>query len=176
MQATAGIVHAAVRRAIAARSGNQSEVDDRVQEVYLRLLQRDARLLRTFDPGKASLPTWLTIIARTMVHEAAKRRRLPIAGHVDGSEICAPEQNQGSDLPDLPWNILSEQQRTILRLLYDEGLEVEAVAARLGIAAQTVRSAKHKALERLRAELRTPSGDAEPPSRLYPEEDRHAAT
>lgn len=176
VRATAGVVHAAVRRAIAARGGRAGDVEDRVQEVYLRLLQNEARLLRTFDPGKASLATWLTIIGRTIVHEASKRRTLPIAAGIDGSEICTPDTPQEPAGPDLPWSILSDQQRTVLTLLFEGGLSVDDVASRLEITPQTVRSAKHKALERLREELRALGGDAEPTRRLYPEGDRHAAT
>jgi len=38
----------------------------------------------------------------------------------------------------------------ILKLMFDEDMDVEDIATKLGIAAQTVRSAKHKALTKLR--------------------------
>ena len=45
---------------------------------------------------------------------------------------------------------LSDRQKVILKLMFDEDMDVEDIAEKLGIAAQTVRSAKHKALTKLR--------------------------
>ncbi|MFO0829155.1 MAG: sigma-70 family RNA polymerase sigma factor [Phycisphaerales bacterium] len=179
VRATAGVVHAAVRRAITRRGASATETDDRVQEVYMRLLQRDAHLLRTFDPSKASLSTWLHIIARTVVHEHARRREIRRAD-VDTSEMCAAAPTNRST-PELPWAALSEQQRAVLQLLFDAQLSVEQVAARLGISPQTVRSAKHKGLERLRAELGHRrdgriDGDARPRERIHEEGDSDATS
>lgn len=169
VRASAPVVYAAVRRALQ-RCGTAEDVDDRVQDVYVRLLQRDAHLLRTFDATKASLATWLTIIARTVVHEHGKRRSLPVS-QSDTSEITTGDGPTERTRADLPWSVLSTQQRAVLRLLFDEELSVEQVAARLEIAAQTVRSAKHKALERLRTELDRLRGDATREADLYGRDD-----
>ena len=51
---------------------------------------------------------------------------------------------------DIPPNLLSVRQLLIMRLLFDQDLEVEQVAKLLAINPQTVRSTKHKALTKLR--------------------------
>jgi DNA-directed RNA polymerase specialized sigma24 family protein len=51
----------------------------------------------------------------------------------------------------LPEALLSPRQREILTMLYDRDMEVSEVAFVLGIDPQTVRSAHHKAMIKLRA-------------------------
>ena len=51
----------------------------------------------------------------------------------------------------LPEALLSPRQREILTMLYDREMEVAEVAKTLGIDPQTVRSAHHKAMVKLRA-------------------------
>src|SRR5688572_12492607 len=77
VRGSAPVIYAAVRRAMM-RSGpcSQQDIDDRAQDVYVRLLQHDCKLLRAFDPKRASLSTWLTLIARTVVHEHSQKRRM----------------------------------------------------------------------------------------------------
>ena len=159
VRATAGLLHAAVRRA-AERHG-LVEIDDLVQDVYVRLLREECRLLRTFDASRASLATWLTLISRTVVHERAKRgagRPTPQPLHDESMSSARHTERdrheRRGDLPDLPWAALSRQQQEVLQLLFQENLSVEQAAARLGVDPQTVRSAKHKALTRLRDEMR----------------------
>ena len=50
--------------------------------------------------------------------------------------------------------MLSPRQREILTMLYDREMEVAEIAAALGIDPQTVRSAHHKAMVKLRAHFR----------------------
>lgn len=164
VRATAPVIYAAVRRAMQhrglGRPGKSLEIDDRVQDVYVRLLREDCHLLRVFDPAKASLPTWLTLIARTVVHEQTRKRGPLIPSlSLNGTEKAAAggagiaaDQVGASDI-DLPIAILSQQQRSVIVMLFQEGLSVEQAAARLGVEAQTIRSAKHKALSRLREHL-----------------------
>jgi RNA polymerase sigma-70 factor (ECF subfamily) len=51
----------------------------------------------------------------------------------------------------LPEALLSPRQRQILSMLYDHEMEVAEIAQQLGIDPQTVRSAHHKAMIKLRA-------------------------
>lgn len=167
VRATAGIIHSAVRRSLERRGASPSDVDDCVQDVYVRLLREECRLLRTFDPKRAALTTWLTIIARTIVHERSKKRSgwgsRPMGDAADA--IAAPQPDATAEphaTLDLPWHILSPQQQAVLQLLFREELSVEAAAAELGVDPQTIRSAKHKALSRLRDELVARRGGARP--------------
>lgn len=180
---SAGIIQSAVRKSLEHRGAPQSESDDCVQDVYLRLLREECRLLRTFDPARSALSTWLTLIARTIVHERCKRTALPVNSRVATERLAAPQPTDADRPIELPLHALSQQQRQVLHLLFHENRTVEEAAKHLGIDPQTVRSAKHKALSRLRDELQS-IRNATPPalrgdecldSRLSPSEsDRDA--
>jgi len=162
VRAAAPIIYAAVRRSMRHRGGASQEINDRVQDVYVRLLREDCRLLRTFDPKRASLPTWLTLISRTVVHEQMRKHKqhtVSLNGfeRAPGSEGVR-ESGKGAADVRLPISMLSPLQKRVLELLFDHGLSVEQAAARLQVEAQTVRSAKHKALTRLREHLGMDSG------------------
>jgi len=67
----AGLIVAAVR-AVARDTG---DVEDLAQEVFLRLCKDDFRLLRSYDPSRAGLSTWITIVARSTARDAMRRKR-----------------------------------------------------------------------------------------------------
>jgi RNA polymerase sigma factor (sigma-70 family) len=58
----------------------------------------------------------------------------------------------------LPEALLSPRQREILAMLYDREMEVAEIARALGIDPQTVRSAHHKAMLKLRVHFRGNEG------------------
>ena len=58
---------------------------------------------------------------------------------------------------ELPPGILSDRQHQILRMLFDEDMDVSDVAGALKVQAQTVRSLKHQALMKLREHFGVPS-------------------
>ena len=146
-----GLVVAAVRGVAMA----QPEVEDLTQEVFVRLCKDDFRLLRTYDPERASLSTWITIVARSTARDGLRRRRAETVP-LD----AVPEAQLAIDpvLPveklKLPEALLSPRQREILVMLYDREMDVAEIARALGIDPQTVRSAHHKAMVKLRAHFR----------------------
>ncbi|HEU0156372.1 MAG TPA: sigma-70 family RNA polymerase sigma factor [Stellaceae bacterium] len=151
----AGLVVAAVRT-IAREPG---EVEDLVQEVFLRLCKNDFRLLKSYDPDRAGISTWITIVARSTARDAMRRHR-PLAVPIE----AVPEARLAVDPVEparklkLPEALLSPRQREILAMLYDRDMEVAEIAANLGIDPQTVRSAHHKAMVKLRAHFRKDAG------------------
>ena len=147
----AGLVVAAVR-GVAREAG---EVEDLTQEVFLRLCKDDFRLLRGYDPARAGLSTWITIVARSTARDAMRRYRpvsVPIEAVPEGRLAIDPIE----PVPKLklPEALLSPRQRQILTMLYDRDMEVSEVATALGIDPQTVRSAHHKAMIKLRAHFK----------------------
>jgi DNA-directed RNA polymerase specialized sigma24 family protein len=147
----AGLVVAAVR-GVAREAG---EVEDLTQEVFLRLCKDDFRLLRGYDPARAGLSTWITIVARSTARDAMRRYRplsVPIEAVPEGRLAIDPIE----PVPKLklPEALLSPRQRQILTMLYDRDMEVSEVATALGIDPQTVRSAHHKAMLKLRAHFK----------------------
>jgi RNA polymerase sigma factor (sigma-70 family) len=147
----AGLVVAAVRGV----AREAAEVEDLAQDVFLRLCKDDFRLLRSYDPARAGLSTWITIVARSTARDALRRYR-PISVPIE----AVPESRLAIDPVEparklkLPEALLSPRQREILTMLYDREMEVAEVAFALGIDPQTVRSAHHKAMVKLRAHFK----------------------
>jgi RNA polymerase sigma-70 factor (ECF subfamily) len=147
----AGLVVAAVRSI----AREPADVEDLTQDVFLRLCKDDLRLLRTYDASRAGLSTWITIVARSTARDAMRRHRplsVPIETVPEGYLAIDPiEPVRKLKLPEA---LLSPRQREILTMLYDREMEVSEVALALGIDPQTVRSAHHKAMIKLRAHFR----------------------
>ena len=146
-----GLIVAAVR-GLAPIPG---DIEDLTQEVFVRLCKDDFRLLRTYDPARAALSTWLTIVARSTARDALRRRRadsVPIDA-VPEAQLAIPFVEPIRKLK-LPEALLSPRQREILAMLYDRDMDVAEIAQVLGIDPQTVRSAHHKAMIKLRAHFK----------------------
>ena len=135
--------------------GRHDEAEDLTQDVFLRLCKDDFRLLRSYDASRAGLSTWITIVARSTARDAMRRHRpmsVPIEAVPEGHLAIDPvEPVRKLKLPEA---LLSPRQREILTMLYDRDMEVSEVALALGIDPQTVRSAHHKAMIKLRAHFR----------------------
>ena len=83
-----GLVVAAVR-GIAAMQG---DIEDLTQEVFVRLCKDNFRLLRTYDPERAAMSTWLTIVARSTARDGLLRRRFQ---QLPPDRECAGRRNVG---------------------------------------------------------------------------------
>ena len=144
----AGLVAAAVRGV----AREAAEVEDLAQEVVVRLCKDDFRLLRRSDPTRAGLSTWITIVARSTARDAMRRHR-PVLMAIEAvpESRLAVDPIEPAERLKLPEALLSPRQREILTMLYDREMEVAEVAKTLGIDPQTVRSAHHKAMVKLRA-------------------------
>lgn len=144
----AALIMAAVRGV--AQEG--AEAEDLAQEVFIRLCKDGFRLLKTYDPARAGLTTWLTIVARSTARDALRRRRVqgvPI-DDVPEAALAVPAVEPVDKLT-YPADLLSPRQREILALIYDRDMDVAEIAVQLRIDAQTVRSMHHKAMLKLRA-------------------------
>jgi RNA polymerase sigma factor (sigma-70 family) len=144
----------------AVRSLAPGEIEDLTQDVFVRLCKDDFRLLRSYDPARASISTWLTIVARSTARDALRRRRaeaVPIES-VPEARLAVDPVEPAIRLK-LPEALLSPRQREILAMLYDREMDVAEIAQALGIDAQTVRSTHHKAMIKLRAYFKA---DAKP--------------
>ena len=161
----ATVIFAAVHRTLRGHgvAGETETAEDVAQDVFLRLVKNDFHLLRTFDPSRASLATWLTIVARSAAIDFLRRKRLPSVPLEAAPPVEDPHPAEGATSPanppvatgDMPLEILTDRQRLVLKLLFDQEMDVPAVAALLGVSNQTVRSTKHKAIQRLREYFQT---------------------
>ena len=147
----AGLVAAAVRGV----AREAAEVEDLAQEVFVRLCKDDFRLLRSYDPTRAGLSTWITIVARSTARDAMRRHR-PVLMAIEAvpESRLAVDPIEPAERLKLPEALLSPRQREILTMLYDREMEVAEIANALGIDPQTVRSAHHKAMVKLRAHFK----------------------
>jgi RNA polymerase sigma factor (sigma-70 family) len=148
----AALIVAAVR-GVASGSG---DIEDLTQEVFVRLCKDEFRLLRTYDATRASLSTWITIVARSTARDALRRRR-PDSVPIDAVPEVHLKVDAVEPVPKLklPEALLSPRQREILSMLYDREMDVAEIAAALSIDPQTVRSAHHKAMLKLRAHFKS---------------------
>lgn len=152
--AQAPVIYAAVGKKLR-HNGHGEDIDDVVQEVFVKLCRHDFKLLRGFDPERAKLSTFLTVIATTTAIDHLRRqtaqrrgRHQPLDEVPEAALSVAPEISERVEIPE---GLLSPRQALVMTLLYDREMEGPEVAEMLGISAQTVRSLHHKALLRLRA-------------------------
>jgi RNA polymerase sigma factor (sigma-70 family) len=149
--AAAPLINAVVRRTLSAFRLGEEDVMDAAQDVFVRLCAGDFRLLKTYDPARAGLGTWLAVVARSAAVDHSRRRRQSTEPIDDVPEAFLGVEDRHVEKLKIPQGLLTERQTLILKCLYDEERDVTEVAQLLKIDAQTVRSTHHKALLRLRA-------------------------
>ena len=146
------VIYSAVLKIFYVRVKNVDEHDvkDAVQEVFIKLIKNNYRLLKTYNPLKASLTTWVTIVARSTAIDFLRCRK-PDTVTIEGEIMDIPVSDNCSGAPiNIPPDLLSPRQKLILTLLFDKEMDTSEIAELLNITPQTVRSAKHKALTKLR--------------------------
>ncbi len=145
------VLYAAVSRTARTRGRNDDGfIQDAVQEVLVRLIKEDYLLLKSYDPSRSSLSTWLTLVARSKTLDILKQsRHEPDPTDQEVEEVPAPEPVPTKEVR-IPPGLLSPRQNLVLRLVFDQEMEVPEIARVLRVSHQTVRSAKHKAVSKLR--------------------------
>lgn len=143
----AGLIVTAVRSLV--REGTETE--DLVQEVFTRLCKDNFRLLRTFDPTRAGLTTWLTIVARSTARDTQRRYRPSMSAIEDVPESLLSITDRHAEPLKLPPDLLSPRQQLVITLIYEREMDVAEIAKLLGVDPQTVRSTHHKAMLKLRS-------------------------
>ena len=73
--AAAPLINAVVRRTLTSYRVGDDDVMDAAQDVFVRLCAQEFRLLKTYDPARAGLPTWLSVVARSCAIDHMRRRR-----------------------------------------------------------------------------------------------------
>jgi RNA polymerase sigma-70 factor (ECF subfamily) len=154
----APIILAAVRRTLRRYGADPQQAEDLAQDVFVRLVRNRFRLLRSFDPTRASLSTWLSLVARSTTIDQLRRAKPHAAAleEVEDRRAAAGREPPGPALEalDVPPGLLSPRQHLVLQLLFDRDMSVHEAAQTLGVEPQTIRSTKHKAIARLREFLK----------------------
>jgi RNA polymerase sigma-70 factor (ECF subfamily) len=157
VMAASPLINAVVRRTLSGARLSEDDVLDAAQDVFVRLCANDFRLLKTYDPARAGLSTWLAVVTRSAAVDFARRRRQPTAPIDEVPEQVLAVEDRHVEKLKIPPDLLTERQTLILKFLYDEERDVAEIAQVLKIDAQTVRSTHHKALLRLREYFRDES-------------------
>jgi len=147
------VIYSAARKILETRHGHAQPGDiyEIVQEVFMILVKDDYRTLRSFCPERARITTWLTVIAmRRAVKYADQLKKAPQPADVSryGESAHAPD-TPACDI-EIPEKLLTPRQRLVMKMFYDRDMSVEEISRVLNISAQSVRSTRHKALQRLR--------------------------
>lgn len=133
--------------------GNRDDASDLAQETYVRAFTR----ARQFD-GRSSFETWLCRIA---INQALQeRRRVTLAQRAlassNGRDVqlaTYPAHDQRIDVEDALAQ-LSTDDRTIMVLRFQEGLDYAAIADLVGCPPGTVASRLNRARQRVRELLK----------------------
>jgi RNA polymerase sigma-70 factor (ECF subfamily) len=135
---------------------NEADAQDASQEVFLTVLRRRDELAQIREPWP-----WLLKVARlTCLYFRRTRARRGAGEPLEGAEE-APEVGPpiGRDELDRIWSSLDrlpERYRAILALHFQQGLSHAELAAVLEVSRGTVRVLLHRAIARLRQEVRKP--------------------
>lgn len=143
------VIFAAVLRRLVP-AGAAGDAQDVAQEVFVRLCRRE-RPLAGYDPARASLSTFLTVLATSAAIDHLRRRRPAEPLESVPEERLAVPAAERPERIRIPPDLLTARQRLVMALLYDREMEVAEAAALLGVDPQTIRSTHHKAMGRLRA-------------------------
>jgi RNA polymerase sigma-70 factor (ECF subfamily) len=154
----AGLLLSAVRGV--AHGGG--DIDDLVQEVFARLCKDEFRLLKAYDPARAGITTWLTIVARSTARDALRRRHPQVTPLDSVPEALLAVEDRHVEPLKLPAELLSPRQKLVLSMIYDKDMDVAEIAAALGVDPQTVRSTHHKAMLKLRGHFAVEDGAGPP--------------
>jgi len=141
-----------------------AEVDDLVQDVFMRALRRLSTLRET-----ASFGAWLTAIARNVANDYHRRSvpEEPLTDDASDQEIqsCADQSELAIAMLEAVMS-LSETYRETLILRLVEGMTGPEIAARTGMTHGSVRVNLHRGMEQLRAKL------IANPNRTRPEQEK----
>lgn len=145
--------HVAMRTA--ARRGSELDAaarDDAVADVILACLRNDAAVLRGYG-GRASLATYLAVVARRVVVRGLARR--PPAPIDVAAEPAAP-RDESADATDRDevaalLDLLDVREAALVRLHHLEGCSYGEISRRTGMPLGSIGPALSKAKARLRA-------------------------
>ena len=150
VHATSPVIFSLVERTLSSAGLDRADVYDVVQDIFLHLCKDEFRVLKTYDPTRSKISTWCGTIARNKAIDALRQRRMRLVSIVDAPEMSVDFADPLREPLEILQELLTARQALIMRLLYEEDMDVNEVASMLSIEAQTVRSARHKALIKLR--------------------------
>jgi len=145
------IIYNAVRNTLVnAHSFTNNDIEDICQDIFIKLISDDCRVLSRYNPDKAKFSTWITIVSRNAAIDYIRKKKDKTVSLEQGMEVLQGKYYLDPEKIDIPHGVLTPRQHLVLRMMYDDSLDVESVAQYLCVERQTVRSLHHRALKKLR--------------------------
>lgn len=138
------------------------EVSDLVDEFFMFLLEDDWRRLRSFDPEKSSLSTWISTVSFRFFRDY-KRSKIDLNGLITisdkwetfrGDWMESVEAGLKMDIDQAIEGIKNDRDREIAKLLFIDDKEYEAVAEEFGLTVDYVYTVKNRIVKQLRSSLK----------------------
>lgn len=147
------VVERKLSHRLAMAGAERASLRDHVQEVLVHLLDRDAAVLRRWDPERGALEPFIAKVAENLLISRLRKRPPPSPSENLDDEV-APDTTpeQGASFSHLVVRLLremNENDAALFRAIYLEELSPDEAATRLGIS----REAAHKRIQRLRSRL-----------------------
>ncbi|MEM6477515.1 MAG: sigma-70 family RNA polymerase sigma factor [Pseudomonadota bacterium] len=140
-------------KAFLMKSGaNAALAEETTQEVMATLWTK----AHMFDPGRASVATWIFTIARNRSIDAIRKQRRPEPEDLAWGPEAEPDQEESMALQQESKKLaqalseLPEKQRTLIERAYYGDLSHSEIAAETGLPLGTIKSRIRLALDRLR--------------------------
>jgi RNA polymerase sigma-70 factor (ECF subfamily) len=148
---------------LAYRTQDPHLAEDLTQATFERALRAWTR----FDPRRASVRTWLLVIARNLLIDHHRQRGGVVLEELDDENAPAasdPEANFGAS-PDLLAALreLTDRDREVIALRFGADLTGPEISALLGLSLANVQQVLSRSLRRLRATLEGQAPEAQEP-------------
>lgn len=147
------IVERRLSHRLAMAGAGRAALRDHVQEVLVHLLERDAAVLRRWDPARGPLSPFVAKVAENfMISQLRKRPPPSPSEELDEEKSSAETPEEGASFAHLVTSLLrelNEDDAALFHAIYMEELSPDEAASQLGIS----RDAVHKRIQRLRARL-----------------------
>jgi RNA polymerase sigma-70 factor (ECF subfamily) len=146
---------AKLRKTAVAICGPSPEVDDILQDAYLKIW----RNAKSFDPRRASPITWMCTILRNTAFDAARLKKLPLADIEEALSVPnSPTYGEDDDFDyasarPVAFEALSrlpEDRRILLELAYLAGESRAALSRHFGVPVGTVKTWLRRSLDTVR--------------------------
>lgn len=138
------------------------EVSDLVDEFFLFLFEDNWKRLRSYDPTKASLNTWISTVSFRFFRDY-KRSKIDLNGLITisdrwesfrGDWMESIEAGLMMDISAAIEGIKNERDKKIAEKLFVEDQEYETVAKEFGLTVDYVYTVKNRILKQLQSSLK----------------------
>ena len=145
-----------LRKTVLAIGASPCEIDDILQESYLKVWRNAGR----FDPGRASAIAWMCTIARNTAIDAVRARKMSMVEIEEALSVPMPAESSENDfdytsaepVAAVALARLPEDRRRLITLAYIGGESRASLSQRFGVPINTIKTWLRRTLEAVREE------------------------